>query len=307
MNPAKLIGDTMGKWPDAVQCGVLIIISGVLMTTQLGIVRLISHEINVFEIILFRSLFGLIAVSPVIARGASIYLRPNRPGLAILCGALAFLASTFFYLSAKHLPIADITAIHFTRPIFAAVLAAVILREAIRGSRMIAIVAGLVGAAVIVRPGLVELNIGVLYVFGVVAVQSWNPINRKLLSKSEHPDTVAIWNILTILPLALIASLFVWTTPTLEQLGWMAVIGLLELANQRILSRAYLHGDAIVVVALHYTRLPIAAVVGFLMFGELPEIWIWIGGGIIAGAAIYLTRRESAADKIAQKASGKPG
>ena len=64
----------------------LIILSGFLMTTQLGIVRLISEEISVFEIILFRSLFGLIAISPVIAGGFQIYLKPNRPGLAILCG-----------------------------------------------------------------------------------------------------------------------------------------------------------------------------------------------------------------------------
>lgn len=293
MNPIGYFAKYIEKWPEASQCGVLVILSGFLMTAQLGIVRLISEEISVFEIILFRSLFGLIAISPVIASGVQIYLKPNRPGLAILCGALAFLASVFLYFAAKHLPIADITAIHFTRPLFAALLAALVLREAIHRDRTIALAAGFIGAAVIIRPGIVDLNIGVLYVLGVVAVQSWNPINRKLLSKSEHPDTVAIWNILTILPLAFIASLFFWTTPTLEQLAWMAVIGLLELANQRILSRAYLHGDAILVVALHYTRLPIAALVGFVMFSELPEVWIWLGGVIIAGATIFLTWKEN--------------
>ena len=302
MNPISYFATFIKRWPAASQCGMLIILSGFLMTAQLGIVRLISEEISVFEIILFRSLFGLIAISPVIAGGFQIYLKPNRPGLAILCGALAFFASTFLYLAAKHLPIADITAIHFTRPLFAALLAALILREALRGDRTIALIAGFIGAAVIIRPGVVDLNIGVLYVFGVVAVQSWNPINRKLLSKSEHPDTVAIWNILTILPLAFMASLFFWTTPTLEQLAWMAVIGLLELANQRILSRAYVHGDAILVVALHYTRLPIAAVVGFIMFSEFPEIWIWIGGGIIAGATIFLTLKENKSKPIGTKA-----
>ena len=81
----------------------------------------------------------------------------------------------------------------------------------------------------------------------------------------------------------------------------MAVIGLLELANQRILSRAYVHGDAILVVALHYTRLPIAALVGFIMFSEFPEIWIWIGGGIIAGATIFLTLKENKSKPISKK------
>ncbi len=72
----------------------------------------------------------------------------------------------------------------------------------------------------------------------------------------------------------------------------MALIGVLEIANQRVLGRAYLRGDAIVVVALHYTRLPIAAILGFLILSEFPDVWIWVGGGIIAVASIYLTVEE---------------
>ena len=287
-----LISSRIGDWSDATQCGVLIVISGVLMSGQLVIVRFIGEDISVFEIILFRALFGLLAVSGLIIRGAGTYLRPNRPGLAVLCGALAFLASTFFYFAATELPVADITAIHFVRPVFAALVAALVLREVLRGSRIFAIIAGVVGAAIIVRPGLVEVNIGVLFVLGAVAVQSWNPINRKLLSKSDHPDTVAVWNILTILPLAAATSYFFWTTPTWEQVGWMALIGVLEITNQRILGRAYQRADAIVVVILHYTRLPIAALLGFLVLSEFPDIWVWVGGAIIAAASIYLTVQE---------------
>ena len=282
----------IGQWSDATQCSVLIFISGVLMSTQLVIVRFIDDDISVFQIILFRTLFGLLAISGLIVRDAGTYLRPNRPHLAILCGALAFLASTFFYLAAKELPVADITAIHFVRPVFAALVAAVALREALQGSRILAIAAGVIGAAIIVRPGFVEVNIGVLFVLGAVAVQSWNPINRKLLSKSDHPDTVAIWNVLTILPLATITSYFYWTIPTWSQVGWMALIGLLEIGNQRILGRAYARGDAIVVVILHYSRLPIAALIGFVVLSEFPDIWVWIGGAIIAAASIYLTVQE---------------
>jgi drug/metabolite transporter (DMT)-like permease len=69
----------------------------------------------------------------------------------------------------------------------------------------------------------------------------------------------------------------------------------MEIINQRVLGRAYLRGDAVIVVALHYTRLPIAALIGFAVLTEFPDIWVWIGGGIIAGAAIYLTIQESKA------------
>ena len=295
------IGKLIGRWPASFQCAFWIVFSGVLTTIQLGIVKLIADDLNVFEILFVRALFSLLFVVPLLIGNARILLRPVRWGICLLCGILAFVANVCFYFAAQHLPIADITAIHFLRPIFAAILASIILGEIIRGSRAIALLAGLVGAAIVIRPGLVELNIGVLFVFGVVAVQSWNPINRRMLAKSEHPDTIAVWNPLIILPLALIPTIFVWIPPTLEQIGWMAAIGILEMLNQRVLARAYFQGEAVVVVALHYTRLPIAAIVGFLMFGDIPELWIWVGGAVIAGAAIYLAWKEGAATRTVQQ------
>ncbi len=286
---------SVGAWPPALQCALLIILSGTLMVLQLAVVKLIANDVHIFEIVLFRSIFGVLFMAPLLLRGGAIYLRPNRPGLIWLTGTLAFFAAVLFYFSAKHLPIADITAIHFTRPIFAALVAAAVLKEALTGNRVAAIALGVVGAAIVIRPGYVEPNIGVLYVLGVVAIQSWNPINRKLLSISEHPDTVAVWNVLTILPLGAIATLFVWTTPTLVQLGWMAAIGAMELANQRVLARAYVRGSATLVVGLLYTRLPIAAAVGLILFAELPSAWVWLGSVIIAAAAVLLARAESEA------------
>ena len=284
----------IGRWPPAVQCAGLIVISSLLMVLQLAIVKMIADGVPVFEIVLFRGLFGALAMAPLLVRGGGIHLRPNRPGLIWLTGSLAFLAAVLFYLSAKHLPIADITAIHLSRPICAALVAAVVLDEALRRNRLLAIGLGLVGAAIVIRPDQVAFNIGVVYVLGVVAVQSWNPINRKLLAMSEHPDTVAVWNVLTIIPFGLVATVFVWTPPSFGQLGWMAVIGLLELLNQRVLARAYVRGAAMAVVGLQYTRLPIAAVVGYALFGEAPAIWVWIGAAVIALAAVILARGEGA-------------
>ena len=296
MTPLATLSDAIVRridsWPAPAQCAFWIILSGCLITVQLAIVRLIADEVHVFEIIFIRAAFGLIFIVPLLIRGGGVFLRPKRPGLNILCGTLAFVATFCFYFAATYMPLADITAIHFIRPIFAAIAAAIILREVLSGRRVLAFAMALVGAAIIIRPGYVEFNIGVLYVLGVIVVQSWNPINRKLLSKVEHPDTVAVWNVLTILPLGAICTIFVWTVPTVEQLGWMATIGVLEMINQRVLARAYIQGDAILVVGLHYTRLPIAAIVGYLMFGDVPEIWIWVGGTVIAMAALFLARSE---------------
>mgnify|MGYP003300960251 FL=1 len=135
------LSSLIGNWSDATQCGFWVVVSGFLMSGQLVVVRSLGDEISVFEILLFRSIFGLTAIAGLIVKRADVVLLPNRPGLAILCGALAFLAGMFFYLAAKELPVADITAIHFIRPVFAAMVAAIVLREVLRGSRIIAIFA----------------------------------------------------------------------------------------------------------------------------------------------------------------------
>jgi drug/metabolite transporter (DMT)-like permease len=283
------------RWPAALQCAFWVILSGLLITFQLAIVRHIlnaANPVSVFEIVFLRGAFGLLVISPLMLRGGGRHLRPNRLGLNLLCGSLAFTATVLFFFAARHLPIADITAIHFSRPIFATIAAALVLHEAMRGSRVLALGLGIVGAAIIIRPGLVEFNIGIAYVIGVIAVQTWNPINRKLLSRHEHPDTVALWNVLVMAFLGLIASLFVWTAPSPEQLAWIGLLGLLETLNQRVLARAYVHGDAMFVVGLHYTRLPIAALVGYVAFGEAPDMWVWIGAAVIAMAAVTLARGE---------------
>ena len=163
---------------------------------------------------------------------------------------------------------------------------------AIIGNTILPIIGGFIGAAIIVRPGLVEFNVGIFFVLGVVVVQTWNPINRRLLSQSEHPDTVAVWTQLIVLPLAMIPAIFFWITPTMELLFWMATIGLLEMLNQRVLARAYIQGETVIVLALHYTRLPLAAIAGYLMFGEMAEVWIWVGATVIAAAALYLAQHE---------------
>ena len=85
--------------------------------------------------------------------------------------------------------------------------------------------------------------------------------------------------------------------PSIELLAWMALIGVLEMLNQRVLARAYIHGEAVIVLALHYTRLPIAAVFGFFMFGDVPEIWIWVGGGVIISGSFFLAYKEAKSEK----------
>jgi drug/metabolite transporter (DMT)-like permease len=305
VNPFAACTRAMERWPPTVQAAMWILITGLLITLSLAVVRHIAHEVHIFEIVFVRSLFGLALMLPVVLRkGAAAPLMPNRPGLAILVSVLGMGAATCLYFAAARMPLADITAILFIRPIFVAMIAIVVLGEASRGRRWVAILVGIVGALIVVRPGFAVFDYAILFVFGTVAIQSWNPINRKLLSRSDHPDTIALWMPLAVIPIAGTASIFVWTTPTWELLSWMMLVGVLETLTQRGLARSYLKGDATIVVALTFTRLPIAALVGFALFGDVPELWVWVGGLVIVVAAGYLTRGEASDERKAQKAAG---
>lgn len=283
----------VGRWPAAAQAAFWMLIIGTLVTFTLVFARKVSPPIHVFEVVFFRSLFALIFMSPWLARRGLGVLKVKRPGLITLRAALAFFGSAALFFAATLMPLAEVISITFTRPIIAAVAAILFLGEVVRIRRWSAIVLGLVGALVIVRPGFATVNIGVAFAFVTVFTLTWNTINLKLLTRDDAPDALAVWHMMLMLPLGAAACLFVWTTPTPAQLGWMFLIGAFEMMSQRAMSRGYAAADATVLMAFSFLRLPVAALLGFALFGERPEIWVWIGAAIIAGSAIYIAHRES--------------
>ena len=199
------------------------------------------------------------------------------------------------------MPIADLTSITFTRPIFGTIAAIFVLSEIVGLRRWVAIGVGFLGMLIIVRPGFQTLNLGVIYILVAVILQTANTMLIKILTRTEHPDTIAMYHAVFMLPLAIIPTIFVWQTPSLEMLGWLIVIGGFGVLNQRMLARAFAIADASLVLALGYLRLPISALMGFLIFGEVPTIWVWIGGAVIAGAAAYIAHREATIHRSGQK------
>jgi drug/metabolite transporter (DMT)-like permease len=228
----------------------------------------------------------------------------KRWGLVTLRSALAFFGSAAFFYAANLMPLADVTSIVFVRPIIAAVAAIVFLHEVVRLRRWTAIVVGMIGALVIVRPGFAEVNIGVAFALVTVCTLTWNTINLKILTRDERSDALAIWHMVLMVPLGGVACLFVWTTPTLEHLFWMFLIGVCEMTSQRCMSRGYKAADTTIIMAFSFLRLPVAALLGFALFGEAPEIWVWIGAAIIAASSIYIAHRESVAAKRRRAADG---
>jgi drug/metabolite transporter (DMT)-like permease len=288
------MGAAVRGWPPAAQAAFWMLLIGSLVTFTLVFARKVSDQIHVFEIVFFRSVFGLVFMIPwMMRRGPGAMRIKTRHGLITLRSMLAFFGSAAFFFAATLMPLADVTSIIFIRPIIASIAAIIFLHEIVRLRRWTAIIVGMIGALIIVRPGFAAVNIGVAFALVTVCTLTWNTINLKILARDETSDALAVWHMILMLPLGAIACIFVWTTPTLEHLFWMFLIGICEMTSQRCMSRGYKAADTTVIMAFSFLRLPVAAVLGFALFGEVPEIWVWLGAAVIAASSIYIAHRES--------------
>ena len=284
--------------PGPVRAGLWISLTGITFTGMMTVARTLTPDLHVFVIIFFRALFGLCFLSPIIFQRRGAVLRTTKIKIFACRGVTAYLSLVGYFFAASLIPLADIAAIGFTRPVFACIAAILILGELARTRRWAAIFIGVIGALIVVRPGFTEINPGILWAFGAVAMTVFNTIMIKYLSFTEHPDTIAIYQGLLMAPIALVTALFVWTTPTFEQFLWLMLMGAFGAATQRTLSRAYAAADATVVIALDFLRLPIAAIIGLIVFNEWPVIWVWVGGAVIVASSILLAKKESADKEV---------
>lgn len=295
MRLARSLSARFGKLPAPVRAGVWMTTAGAAFTGMMAIARILAPHIHVFEISLFRGLFGFLFLSPYILRAPRRAFRTANQRLMAIRGVVAFGTQMCLFTAATLLPLADIAAINFTRPILATIAAIIFLHEASLGRRWWAIVVGFTGAMIVVRPGFADINIGVAFVFGAVLQQSVNAVLMRYLAYVDPPDTIALYQSVYVIFWSLVPSFFVWTTPGLHDIAWFTGLGLLGTITQRALARAYVAAEASLVVALDFLRLPVAALIGFLVFGQVPAVWVWVGGSVIVMSTIMLTRRESRA------------
>ncbi len=263
-----------------------------------ALTRHLSGEIHVFEIVFFRSLFGMAFLLPWLFRKGLRGIYTQRLGMHMARGFVG-LATIYLVFSAIALsPLAELAAIMTLRPIMATVAAVIVLGEAARGRRWSATIIGFIGALIILRPGLNEVSTGTMLMLAAVVLMATLSIIMKSLSRTETPDCIVTWQMVIFTPLTLIPALYVWQTPSLPQLAIFVFIGMFGTLTQRGLTRAYAAADATVVLPFEFTRLVFSALLGFLFFAELPDMWTWVGGALIFAGTITMAHLEGRDDGV---------
>ena len=264
-------------------------------SAQLALVKMVSAGLHPFEIGFFRQLFGLLVFLPVFLRRGPGILRSRRLGLFSLRAVLETTSMLMFFTAIAITPLAKATALHYTAPLFATALAVVVLGESIRLRRLLGLAFGFAGALVVVRPGVIDVDMGAVLTVGSAALWGGTMIIIKVLSRTESSVKITIYMALMGTPLALFAALPFWRAPTLGELGLMALAGALGSLAHVALAQAFKETEVTAVLPVDFMRLVWAAVFGFIFFAEVPEVWTWLGGAMVFSAVVYIAYREKQA------------
>lgn len=268
------------------------LLATVFMSGMAVIAKHLGNELNSFEVAFFRAFFGWLAIFPFVLRAGTRSLKTKRLPLHAMRGLFGSMAMMSGFFALTHLPLAMATSLSFARPLFMIVLAILFLGEVVRARRWTATLVGFIGVLIVVRPtGAIE-TAAFFSIFSAFMVASAMVVT-KLMAPTERPATVIFYaGIITSL-ITLIPALYVWEWPTLGQFGLLLAMGAIGTLGSNCMIRAISAGEATVVAPVEYVRIIFAAVLGFLIFSEVPDVFVGIGAVVIVGSTLYITVREA--------------
>jgi drug/metabolite transporter (DMT)-like permease len=278
---------------DAAIGAALMIMSTICFVSMQSLIRQIGGELPPVEVAFFRNLFGFCAIAPIFFRQGFKPLKTSRLRLHALRGALQGVSMMAFFTGVTMVPFAEATSISFSAPLFATILAVIILREKIRIRRISALLFGFVGVLVVLRPGFVEVGVGQGLLLSSSLIWGAAIIVIKRLSISESAATQTAYMGIFMTPITFLPALYVWETPTIDQLGWMALIGIFGTIGHLCFAGAFRRAESSALLPLDFLRLLWASLLGYFLFVEVPDFWVWIGGGLIFTSATYIAFREA--------------
>jgi drug/metabolite transporter (DMT)-like permease len=271
----------------------LILASTVFLGTSDVTAKYLSATLPSTEIAWIRFLVFALIMLPAMLPGSPLYaLRTERKGLHLMRG-VALLASSLLFISGlRFLPIAEASATGFVSPLFVTALSIVFLNEKVGVRRWLATAVGLFGVLIILRPGTGAFHPAAF--FPIVSALAWagTLIMTRMMSGREHAMTTMAWS--SIAGVGVLSALvpFAWVAPSWHDILFGIFIGVASTAGQWIVVLAFRYADASVLAPFSYTQLLWVSILGFLIFGEVPDIWTVLGAAFIVGSGLYTAHRE---------------
>lgn len=255
--------------------------------------RATTAELNVFQVLELRSVIGFFILLPlVLTSGGFAAMRTQRPVAHIARNVVHYTGQAAWLYALTLIPLAVLISIEFTTPIWTAILAVTFLGEKLSRPKLAAVVLGLIGVVVIVRPGVDAVDPGHLVVLGAAVCFGISLVLVKSLTRTDSVVRIIFWMLIIQSAVGLIPALYVWRTPSLELWPWILLIAFTGMSSHFCMARALTYADATIISPMDFLRVPLSALVGWLLYKE--QIDAFTAGGallILMGNLLNLQRK----------------
>lgn len=263
-----------------------------------------ARELSIFQIMLLRSTLGIAMLWPLVrAAGGLSAVRTGRLPQHAFRNVIHYAAQYGWFVALTLISLAQVVSIEFTMPIWSAALAVVFLGERMNRRKWFAVLLGLVGVAVIVRPGSGEINAGQLIALAAALGFAISVVLVKSLTRTDAAVAISFWMLIVQSAIGLVPALAVWQWPSVHVWGWVVVVAFCGTYSHYCFARAMQHADATVVVPMDFLRVPLTALVGWLAYSERLDLFTLLGIGLILTANLLnLARLPTGGLRIRRKA-----
>lgn len=251
------------------------------------------RELSVFQLMELRSLIGMLMLWPLVhAAGGLSAMRTGRLGQHVLRNAVHYAAQYGWMAALLLIPLAQVVAIEFTMPIWAAALAVVFLGERLNTAKVLTIALGLAGVWVIVRPAHAAVHPGQLIALAAAVGFAVSVVLVKSLTRTDAAVVLSFWMLVVQSIIGLVPALLFWRWPSATVWGWVVVVAFCGTYSHYCFARAMQHAPATVVVPMDFLRLPLSAAAGWAVYSERID-GITVVGVVLILAANLLNLRKA--------------
>jgi drug/metabolite transporter (DMT)-like permease len=241
-----------------------------------------TRELNVFQIMEVRSILGFFMLYPLIhSNGGFAAMKTSRPLQHLGRNLVHYVAQLGWFFALTLIPLAQVVSIEFTMPIWTAILAASFLGERMTAGKISAIVLGVIGVVIIVRPAAGEINPGQLIALGAAVGFGISVAMMKSLTRTESTIAIIFWMLVVQSAAGFFPALYVWRWPSAYAWGWIVVIAFCGTFSHFCMARAMLFADATVVLPMDFLRVPLTAIAGWLIYSERLDTFTLLGAALI--------------------------
>ena len=273
----------------------LYILSIVLFSFMNIFIRKAAENLHILEVVFLRNLLGFIVMLPILKSTGLAAIKMNNTKLFFMRGFFGAIGMVAGFTSLTLIPLAQATAISFSKPIFITIGATIFLGEIIKARRIAALIIGIIGMLIIVQPGVNSFSFGIMLAIIGALAHSLNALIVKKLTLTDTPQAIVTWMVIILIPITFIPAILVWEWPSFETwlyLWGIAIVGTLAHFSW---TKSYSMADITSLEPIEFIKLPMMALLGWMIFSEIPGTWTWVGGLIIFMSTIYISHREAKA------------